>query len=102
MSVWSSQVVSIPEWPSRNPIDPLIPTIPGDLSAATHGPPSEPIKTTDIEFSDPPHETRSTLFSPSHIPLPQKKDYTYVPHYHNALKDINSSISQDHIVRNSR
>ncbi|MBW0557805.1 hypothetical protein O181_097520 [Austropuccinia psidii MF-1] len=95
-SVGSSQVVTIPTWPSRNLIPPLTPTIPGDLSPPTPGPLREPITATNIEHDNP------ILGSPSHIPLPQKKGYTYVPHYCNAPKDINSSISRDNIVTKSR
>ncbi|MBW0483094.1 hypothetical protein O181_022809 [Austropuccinia psidii MF-1] len=97
-SVQSSQVVTIPTCPRRNPIAPLAPTIPGDMSPPAPGPSSEPIAATESKHVYPSHEPCPTLGSPSCISLPQKKGYTYLPQYCNSPKDINSSISRDNIM----
>ncbi|MBW0474965.1 hypothetical protein O181_014680 [Austropuccinia psidii MF-1] len=56
----------------------------------------------NCEPNQSPLEPCATLSSPYHIPLPQKKGYTYVPHYHNSLKDISSNISRDNITTEPR
>ncbi|MBW0531050.1 hypothetical protein O181_070765, partial [Austropuccinia psidii MF-1] len=84
-----SQAAIIPSWPCKNNISSTTPIIPDDRSPPTPVPSSEPTITVNPEPNQTPLEPCATLSSPSHIPLPQKKGYAYVPHYHNAPKDIN-------------
>ncbi|MBW0469869.1 hypothetical protein O181_009584 [Austropuccinia psidii MF-1] len=81
-----------------NNITSTTPTIPDDQSPPTPVPSSEPTTIVNPETNQTPLEPCTTLSSPSCIPLPQKKGYTYVLHYHNSPKDINSNISRDNII----
>ncbi|MBW0530362.1 hypothetical protein O181_070077 [Austropuccinia psidii MF-1] len=100
--VQPSQVTIIPSWPYKNNITSTTLTIPDDRSPTTPIPSSEPTTIVNPEPNQIPLEPCATLSSPSCIPLPQKKGYTYVPHYHNAPKDINSNISRDNIITEPR
>ncbi|MBW0473798.1 hypothetical protein O181_013513 [Austropuccinia psidii MF-1] len=100
-SVQPSQVAIIPSWPCKNNIS-TTPTILDDQNPPTPVPSSEPMTIFNPEPNQTPLEPCATLSSPSRIPLPQKKGYTYVPHYHNAPKDINSNISRDNIITEPR
>ncbi|MBW0522888.1 hypothetical protein O181_062603 [Austropuccinia psidii MF-1] len=85
-----------------NNISSTTPTIPDDRSPPTPIPSSEPTITVNSEPNQTPLEPCTTISSPSRIPLPQKKGYAYVPHYHNAPKDINSNNNRNNIITKPR
>ncbi|MBW0509219.1 hypothetical protein O181_048934 [Austropuccinia psidii MF-1] len=68
------------------------------LSPPTQELPSVPTETTEPE--EPPTHQQASIAptSPSCIPNPQKKGYSYVPHYTTAPKNIIITVSQDNIL----
>ncbi|MBW0570600.1 hypothetical protein O181_110315, partial [Austropuccinia psidii MF-1] len=77
------------------------PTLP-NLSPPTQEPPDVPIEVTEPEEPIEHQPTSVSPASPSRIPIPQKKGYSYVPHFTTAPQNISSSISRDNILTSSR
>ncbi|MBW0531624.1 hypothetical protein O181_071339 [Austropuccinia psidii MF-1] len=73
-----------------------------NLSPPTQESPDVPTKATEPEELTEHQQVSVTSASPSHFPIPQKKGYSYVPHYTAAPQNISSSISQDNILTSSQ
>ncbi|MBW0462221.1 hypothetical protein O181_001936 [Austropuccinia psidii MF-1] len=77
----------------RSPRLPLSP----NLSHPAQDPQNKPAEETETS-TIVPQQVPFALISPSHIPIPHKKGYSYVPHYTTSPKNISSKVCQDNIL----